>query len=135
MLCLERNNSVLRVIQQVLTALPGAFQALFLSPTGDITVVSAEEDVGDGHPAVFPRACVLGVFEQSLLRKGVVFVARLVTQNAWNEPDDGVNQHHCGNFAAVADEVPSRDLKRLKSFGNALVKALISATQQQQTVR
>src|SRR5690606_37206490 len=60
------------VFQQVAAARSSAIEALLLAPASNLRMIAAEQNFGNLHPAKLTRARVLGVFEQSLVRKRIV---------------------------------------------------------------
>src|SRR5207248_8238468 len=112
---------------------PAAVFGLLASPTGDRTVVAAEQDVGHRHAAELARPGVLRVLEAA----GGVAVrfldqALLVAEHAGHVPYDRVDNHHRRHFAAVADEVADGNLAGVQTQADALVKPLIPAAQEEQ---
>lgn len=58
--------------------------------------------------------------------------AGFVAQHTGHIANDRINHYHGGHFPAIADEVSYRNFPRSQPQPNALVKALITATQQEQ---
>ena len=98
-------------------------------------MVAAEQDVGHRHAAELARPGVLRVLKAT----GGVAVrfldqASLVAEHAGHVPHDRVDHDHRRHFAAVADEVADGNLAGVQTQADALVKALVPAAQQEQSL-
>src|SRR5262245_30952876 len=97
---------------------------LFLPPLRNGGMIAAHQHFGNLEPPIIPRPRVLRVLDPPRLAVRFVRGALLVSEHSGNQANDGLYDHHSGNFAAVADEVADRDLGRFKHLADAVVEAL-----------
>ena len=92
-------------------------------------MVAAQQHVGHGHASKDPGPRVLRIFQPT--RRIVRFLGQAlgVAQDARDVADHGIDYHHGRHLAAVAHKIADRQLKGPQSLTDALVKALITATQ------
>lgn len=96
-------------------------------------VISLNEHLGDLHSAEFPRSSELGVFEQPGMTERVVAAAGFVVKDVWNEADDGVDNEHCGDFAAVTDEITDGNFEGFETLTDAVIKTFVAAAEDEQS--
>ena len=126
-----RGAGRLRAGEEVRAALSRAPEGLLAAPAGDLGVVPGEEHVRDAPAPELGRAGVLGVLQQS---GAVRFVHRGEggAQGAGEQTHDGVHQHHRRQLAPAEDVVSDGDLLVDGVLPDALVDALVVATDEDQ---
>jgi len=89
-------------------------------------MVTGQQHFGDSHTSVLGGTRELRTPGQ-LAREAVLGKRFGVADNAWNEPSDGVDQHHGGDLAAAHDKVADRDLACLQAGTHPVVDAFVTA--------
>ena len=136
----------------------GAQQGGSVTPCADLAVISALQDLGDGHAAEDGGAGVVGVVEEAA---GGVGDARRtvgcggrggiggafgqpeafveggvgVAEDAGEEAGDGVDDEGCGEFAAGEDEVADGEFAVAEELGDAFVDAFVAAADEDDVVQ
>jgi hypothetical protein len=117
--------------QQVAASLCGSDLHLIGSPSGDTTMIAAEQHVWNLMPPKLPRTGVLGKLKQPVTAaERVVHTAVLIAKHSWQESHDGIDHDHRGNLASVEDKVTDTQFFGLQDINHSLVETFVSSTQQ-----
>jgi len=131
----------------------GLFEGLLATPFGDVGVIAADENFGDGPAAEIGGASVVGEVEQGAAcgqssmqlgglglfgaleqAEGLVLGGGFVTESAREESRDGVHDECGGKFAAAEDEIADGDFLGSKMIGDALVHAFVTAADENDAI-
>ena len=131
----------------------GFAQLLLAAPAADLGVIAVEQDLGDGEPGEFGGSGVVGVVEQAagtVLGAGDAlnirvdlgvgnaetfkFTGRFVAEDAGEQAHDGVNDDGGRQFAPGEDVVADGEFFVAVKLIDALVDALVAATDEDDAV-
>ena len=131
----------------------GLLQALSPSPAADGVVIATTERMGNGGAAKGLRPGVVRVVEQTAAAMGgagnavelasimalggtEAFVAGRVwiSENAWQQTDDGIDDDGGAELSAREDVVADRDLVIAEQIADALVDPLIAAADEDDAI-
>src|SRR5579859_6593350 len=107
-------------------------RSLLPAPLPDSRVVAREQHVGDAHAPVLGRPCELRAARQVSTER-VLHQRVRVSDDAGDQAPDRVDQHHRRDLAAAQHVVADRDLVRGQTRAHAIVDALVSAADDDQT--
>lgn len=106
----------------------------FAAPFTDFFVIAAEKNLGNRKSPEIGRAGVLGAIEQAG-GKALVFAGRLVTEDAWDEPCDRVDDERGRKLAATHNKIANGCFFVSQILSNPFVHSFISAADEQEFVQ
>src|SRR6266849_1003542 len=121
------------VVEQVGAAMARPFRRLGAAPALDLGVVARAQHVGDGMSLELRRPGVVGVLEK-LLVEGFVLWRFFGPQHPGDQPADGVDHDHGGEFATCLHVVADRDLLVDQVRRDPLINALIASADQVEVI-
>lgn len=105
-----------------------------MAPFSDFFVITAEQNLGNRKPPEIGRAGKLRTIEQAC-RETFVFAGGLVTEDAWEEPCDRVDDERGRKLAATHNKIADGCFFVNQILSNPFVHSFISATDEQEFVQ
>lgn len=121
------------MIEQILATFLGSLEALGELPFLDFCVISVDQNVWNLHATKFTWSSKLGVFEKAGMTEGVVAAAGFIVEDTGDEPDDGIDDEHRGDFPAVADEIADGNFEWIETLSDAVIKPFVASAEDEKS--
>src|SRR4051794_27169625 len=89
-------------------------------------MVAGEQHLGNGAALPLARACIVRVFEKTVL-EALLLARRFLAHDARQKPHAGLDHGHSGDLAAGKNEIADRDLAEPARFDDALINGFEAA--------